>query len=176
MSIGSSAGATHQRPAKGSDGKYPFEVGIATIPQADVNNKKVISQGPSLCMFQSENPQETVATWLFMKYLTTNVEFQAEFSITTGYLPVLKSVAQNEVYAAHLAQADGGDYVTGLSAKVCMDQADCYYTSPAFVGSSDARDAVGLLLQSALVDPNSDTKAVLDKVFNEALVSCREGM
>jgi multiple sugar transport system substrate-binding protein len=176
MSIGSSAGATHQRPAKGSDGKYPFEVGIATVPQADVNNKKVISQGPSLCMFQSENPQETVATWLFMKYLTTNVEFQAEFSITTGYLPVLKSVAQNEVYAAHLAQADGGDYVTGLSAKVCMDQADYYYTSPAFVGSSDARDAVGLLLQSALVDPNSDTKAVLDKVFNEALISCREGM
>ena len=46
MSIGSSAGATHQRPAKEADGSYPFEVGIATIPQADVNNKKVISQGP----------------------------------------------------------------------------------------------------------------------------------
>ena len=176
MSIGSSAGATHQRPSKGADGNYPFEVGIATVPQADANNKKVISQGPSLCLFQSENPQETVATWLFMKYLTTNVEFQAEFSITSGYVPVLKSVAQNEVYAAHLAKADGGDYVTALSAKICLDQQDAYYTSPAFVGSSDARDAVGLLLQSALVDSGSDTNAVLDKVFKEALTSCREGM
>ena len=176
MSIGSSAGATHQRPAKGADGNYPFEVGIATVPQADANNKKVISQGPSLCIFQSENPQEVVATWLFVKYLTTNVEFQAEFSITSGYVPVLKSVAQNEVYAAHLAKADGGDYITGLAAKVCLDQQDAYYTSPAFVGSSDARDAVGLLLQSALVDSNTDTNAVLDKVFKEALTSCREGM
>jgi multiple sugar transport system substrate-binding protein len=176
MSIGSSAGATHQRPAKGADGNYPFEVGIATVPQADANNKKVISQGPSLCIFQSENPQEVVATWLFVKYLTTNVEFQAEFSITSGYVPVLKSVAQNEVYAAHLAKADGGDYITGLAAKVCLDQQDAYYASPAFVGSSDARDAVGLLLQSALVDSNTDTNAVLDKVFKEALTSCREGM
>ena len=61
-------------------------------------------------------------------------------------------------------------------AKVCLDQQDAYYTSPAFVGSSDARDAVGLLLQSALVDSNTDTNAVLDKVFKEALTSCREGM
>ena len=104
------------------------------------------------------------------------MEFQAEFSITSGYVPVLKSVAQNEVYAAHLAKADGGDYITGLAAKVCLDQQDAYYTSPAFVGSSDARDAVGLLLQSALVDSNTDTNAVLDKVFKEALTSCREGM
>ena len=49
MSIGSSAGATHQRPAA-VDGAYPFEVGIAPIPQVDAaNNPKVISQGPSLC-------------------------------------------------------------------------------------------------------------------------------
>ena len=47
ISIGSSAGAVHQCPAKKDDGSYPFEVGIAEIPQADATNKKVISQGPS---------------------------------------------------------------------------------------------------------------------------------
>ena len=47
MSIGSSAGATHQRPAAGTDGNYPFEVGIATIPQIKKDSPKVISQGPS---------------------------------------------------------------------------------------------------------------------------------
>lgn len=55
MSIGSSAGATHQRPTKGADGTYPFEVGITTIPQVDASNAKVISQGPSLCIFKKSN-------------------------------------------------------------------------------------------------------------------------
>ncbi len=175
MSIGSSAGATHQRPTKGSDGNYPFEVGIATIPQVDADNPKVISQGPSLCIFQSENPQETVASWLFVKYLTTTVEFQAEFSMASGYVPVLKSVADNPVYAEFIGKADGGDYVSALSAKICLKQESAYYTSPAFVGSSDARDAVGLLIQTCLVEPGTDVDAILEKAFTDAITSCREG-
>ena len=76
MSIGSSAGATHQRPEM-VDGAYPFEVGITTIPQVNAENPKVISQGPSLCIFKDANPQEVIASWLFVKFLTTTVEFQA---------------------------------------------------------------------------------------------------
>ena len=86
MSIGSSAGATYQRPAADANGEYPFEVGIATIPQVDASNAKVISQGPSLCIFQKDNAQEVVASWLFAKYLTTNepyhgkgVRYQGEY-------------------------------------------------------------------------------------------------
>ncbi len=173
MSIGSSAGATHQRPTKGSNGEYPFEVGIATIPQANAEEPKVISQGPSICLFESDNPQETIAAWLFMKFLTTNVNFQAEFSIASGYVPVLESVSENEAYANFISKADGGDYITALSAKVCLEQADAYYTSPAFVGSSDARDAVGILLQTCLVDAGTDVNAILDKAFSDALAKCR---
>ncbi len=51
MSIGSSAGATHQRPEK-VNGQYPFDVGIATIPQINAENPKVISQGRSLCIIK----------------------------------------------------------------------------------------------------------------------------
>ena len=169
MSIGSSAGATYQRPAKGADGKYPFEVGIATIPQVSESNRKVISQGPSLCIFEKANPQEVVASWLFVKYLTTTVEFQAEFGMASGYVPVIKSVAENEVYSEFLASADGGDYVTALSAKVCLEQEDAYYTSPAFNGSSTARDQVGALLPKCLTltDDNQIRKA-----FQEALDEC----
>ena len=47
MSIGSSAGAKHQCPEAVS-GKDPFQVGMAQIPQHNENNKKVISQGPSV--------------------------------------------------------------------------------------------------------------------------------
>ena len=150
MSIGSSAGATHQRPTALDDGSYPFEVGITSIPQENTNNAKVISQGPSICIFKNKPAQEVIASWLFVKYLTTNVEFQAEFSMASGYVPVLKSVATNPVYKAWTDKADGGNYIAALSAKVCLEQADYYYTSPAFNGSSMARDQVGALMTKCL--------------------------
>ena len=172
MSIGSSAGATHQRPAAGADGSYPFEVGIATIPQVDASNQKVISQGPSLCIFQKSNPQEVIASWLFVKYLTTNVEFQAEFSMASGYVPVLKSVGENPVYAEFIKSADGGNFVSALSAKVCLEQESAYYTSPAFNGSSTARDQVGALLTKCLPMTGSNVDAQIDQAFQDAVDEC----
>ena len=172
MSIGSSAGATHQRPSKES-GEYPFEVGITTIPQANASSPKVISQGPSLCIFDKANKQEVYASWLFMKFLTTTVEFQAEFSMASGYVPVLKSVATNEIYAEWLSGADGGDGIAALSAKVCLDQVDAYYTSPAFNGSSVARDQVGLLIQDCLTATADDVDAMILQKFEAAVEKCK---
>ncbi len=171
MSIGSSAGAVHQRPAVNADGSYPFEVGIATIPQVSNDNRKVISQGPSVCIFKKSNPQEVIASWLFVKYLTTSVEFQAEFSMASGYVPVLKSVSENPVYAEFIANADGGNYISALSAKVCLEQADAYYTSPAFNGSSEARDQVGDLL-CACLSSAGDADEVIDEAFEKAIEEC----
>ena len=175
MSIGSSAGATHQRPKADDKGNYAFEVGIATIPQANPEAPKVISQGPSLCIFKDANPQEVVASWLFVKYLTTNVDFQAAFADVSGYVPVLKSVAQHPTYAAKMEKADGFDNITYLSAKVCLQQANAYYTSPAFNGSSDARDQVGSLLQTAFVtEDDGDIDAMIDRIFKEAIDKCKK--
>ena len=173
MSIGSSAGATHQRPAATADGTYPFEVGIATIPQVNTSNKKVISQGPSVCIFKKDNPQEVVASWLFVKFLTTSVSFQAEFSMASGYVPVLKSVAENPEYAKFIANADGGKYISALSAKVCLEQESAYYTSPAFNGSSTARDQVGTLLTKCLTaDDGGNVDAMIEAAFAEAVDEC----
>ena len=172
MSIGSSAGATYQRPSK-VNGEYPFEVGIAPIPQVDANNGKVISQGPSVCIFQKSNPQEVIASWLFVKFLTTNVEFQAEFSMISGYVPVLKSVANHPVYAEFVANANGGDNVAALSAKVCLEQESYYYTSPAFNGSSAARTQVGTLLAKCLAaNANGDVDKMIKDAFEEAVEEC----
>ena len=174
MSIGSSAGATHQAPAA-VNGEYPFEVGIAPIPQLDPNNRKVISQGPSVCIFQQENEQEVYASWLFVKYLTTDIEFQASFSEASGYVPVIKTVNEDELYQEFLNEADG--FKTGIaaySAKVCLEQADAYYVSPAFNGSSTARDEVGLLLQSCFTDyaNASDKLAMIKEKFASAIEEC----
>ena len=173
MSIGSSAGATHQRPDK-VNGEYPFEVGIATVPQMDAKNPKVISQGPSLCIFNKEDPQEVLASWLFMKYLATTVEFQAEFSMASGYIPVIKSVGDHHIYRDEfLAKADGGDNISALSAKVGLEQEKAYYTSPAFNGSSVARDQVGLLMQKCFATQSEDVDAMIKQAFKDAVAECK---
>ena len=175
MCIGSSAGASHQIPAKDSKGNYPFEVGIVSIPQVNPETPKVISQGPSVCILKNANPQEVVASWLFVKFLTTNTAFQAEFGLASGYVPVLKSVTTNKTYADKMASANGYGNLTALSAKVCLEQADAYYVSPAFNGSSDARDQVGILMQAALVnDDKGNLDAFIDEVFADAIKACKK--
>ena len=175
MSIGSSAGAKHQRPSANDKGEYPFEVGITTIPQVDASNPKVISQGPSICIFKDANPQEVVASWLFVKFLTTNVNFQAAFSDASGYVPVLKSVADHPTYKEKMELADGFDNIAYLSAKICMEQANAYYTSPAFNGSADARDEVGVLIQAAFTkDDGGNLDALIDQIFQEAINNCKK--
>ena len=171
MSIGSSAGATYQRPAK-VDGAYPFEVGIASIPQVSQDNRKVISQGPSLVIFDKANSQEVVASWLFVKFLTTSVDFQAAFSMDSGYVPVIKSVMDNAVYADFIANADGYDNMAALSAKACLEQEDAYYTSPAFNGSSTARDQVGALLSKCLSTATDNVDAMILQAFQDAIDEC----
>ena len=189
MSIGSSAGATHQRPAALEDGSYPFQVGIASIPQVDPSNPKVISQGPSVCIFQKSNPQEVIASWLFVKFLTTSVEFQAEFGLASGYMPVLQSVRDESLaqydangkpvnaiatYIEYLKLADGGLHVAELSTKVALDQASAYYVSPAFNGSSEARDQVGMLVENVFLlnSTGADLDAAIDALFADAIYKC----
>ena len=174
MSIGSSAGATNQRPTKGADG-YPFEVGIAPIPQVDPSNPKVISQGPSLVILNNENRQEVIASWLFVKYLTTCIEFQAEFSMVSGYMPVLESVMENPVYKEDfLDKADGGDNIAALSVKVGLQMKNAYYVSPAFTGSSVARDEVGNIMQNVFINYGaySNKAELLDEQFANAIAIC----
>ena len=171
MVIGSTGGASYQTPPT-VDGNPMFETGMATPPQVNPAAPKVISQGPSLCLFDSENPQEVVASWLFMKFLTTDVAFQAEFSMASGYAPVIKSVQDNAVYQAWLDKASGYNNLTALSVKLALSQSDAYFVSPAFNGSSVARDQVGILMQDALVSTDANIDAVLDRLFKKAIDEC----
>ena len=48
-----------------------------------------------------------------------------------------------------------------------MEQASAYYTSPAFPGSSKAREQVGYLMQAVFTDSKT-----IDKAFKEAIYEC----
>ncbi len=175
MCIGSSGGASYQMSnSDTSDGTFAFEVGVASIPQYDQNNKKVISQGPSLCILNGPevSDQQAIASWLFVKFLCTNVDFQAEFSMTSGYMPVLKSVTENEVYAGWLNTANGYENLVATCVKVGIEGRDNYFISPAFDGSSTARTQVGSLLVKCISTSTDDPKGLIDQAFKEAIQEC----
>ena len=170
IGIGSSAGAAHQVP-KDVDGVAPFEMGVAPIPQVDPSKPKAISQGPSLCIFDQADKQEVVASWLFVKFLTTDCEFQAGFSIASGYIPAIEEsvlVAAVPYYGEWLAS--GAPIPTAI--KVALSQKDAYFVSPAFNGSSKARDAVGALMQYCFTTPATDIEAMILQAFKDSVAEC----
>ena len=171
MCIGSTGGATYQQPTQ-TNGKFDFEVGITTIPQVNPEQPKVISQGPSLCIFKKQNAQEVLASWLFAKFLTTDVVFQASVSMNNGYAPVIQSVKQNEIYAEFLDSASTAN-IQAYAVKVALDQTDAYYVSPAFNGSSVARDQVGLLMQKCMASEAANLDEAINTAFKEAVAECK---
>lgn len=172
MSIGSTGGATYNTDLGGEE--PPFEVGIAPVPQAtldtseDHHNSKLISQGPSVCIFKSDDPQEVLASWLFVKFFTTNPEYQYLVAESNGYMPVLKNEVMNtlDAYKDWIALADGANYLTAQAVKVGMEYEKAYFVSPAFEGSSSARTQVGLILDNVM------TGTSIDDAFQIALDYC----
>ena len=92
--------------------------------------------------------------------------------MNNGYAPVIKSVQQHEVYAEFLAEAST-ENIQAYAVKVALEQENAYYASPAFNGSSVARDQVGLLLQKCFVLPDAGFEAAIKKAFADAVAECK---
>ncbi len=98
--------------------------------------------------------------------------FQTEFSSTSGYMPVLESAQTNEIYAAWLDKANGYEFLTAKVVKVGLESADAYFTSPAFNGSTVAREQVGSLLAKCMSEQASDVDSLIDSAFEDAYDEC----
>ena len=170
MCIASSTGASYQRPDLGSDDKYPFEVGVEMIPQAKPEAPAVIQQGPSVCLFKKSNPQEQAAAWLFAKFLTTNVELQAQFSMTSGFTPVIKSATEHPVYQDFLSKADGNEYLQAACIKQALAQQNAYFILPGFEEASGARNEVlDLMVNCFTKAPKEGAAAFIERQFKNTV-------
>ncbi len=173
MCIGSSAGAGYQCPKPLEDKSYPFQVGIAPIPQADPESPKMISQGPSICLFKKENDQEIAAAWLFAKFITTNHVFQAKCSMNNGYTPAIQSIKTNPTYKNFLDKADGNKNLQATSVNLTMQlvaNKENMFVSPAFAGSSAARDQMAVLMENCFRQKTASGQTaaqLIEQLFNE---------
>lgn len=130
-----------------------FETEVMMVPQFDPGNPKMISQGPSVCIFNKADPQEVLASWLFTQYLLSD-EVQTAYAETEGYLPVTIRAQQSEEYQDYLARI-GEDNNVHYEVKIkaselLMAHLDDTFVTPVFNGSASLRDGAGQLIESTV--------------------------
>ena len=150
-----------------------FETVVKPIPQFDPENPQMISQGPSICIFNKEDPQEVLASWLFAQYLLTN-DVQIAYSQTEGYVPVTSKAQQSETYQDYLSRAgeDNDLYydVKIAASKLLMENTGNTFVTPVFNGSVSLRNAAGQMIENvtkSILRKQTVDEAYMEKLFGE---------
>ena len=153
MAIDSTAGATWigsgatSHDAGNTSSSKDFETVVRPVPQVDVNNPMMISQGPSICMFKKENTEEMLASWLFTQFLLTN-NVQISYAKTEGYLPVTNKALESDEFKTYLKSDT--EYSVKLDAtKLVLDNINNTFITSVFNGSANTRLAAGYLIEAS---------------------------
>ena len=149
-----------------------FETVVKPIPQYDTENMQMISQGPSMCVFNKEDPQEVLASWLFAQYMLTN-EVQIAYAQTEGYVPVTSKAQDSDIYRNYLSRS-GEDSALYYNVKIqasqlLLDHVDDAFVTPVFNGSASLRDAAGQMIENTVKAVRRNQ--TVDDAYFEALYS-----
>ena len=175
FAIDSTAGATWMGPDAplidiSEEKLVDFEMEIMPIPQIDPDHPKMISQGPSVCIFNKEDPQEVMASWLFTQYLLTN-DVQIGYARTEGYVPVTTKAQQSHTYQDYLSRSgeDNDEYysIKIRASELLMDNTEHTFVTPVYNGSASLRNAAGQMIED--VTKSVRRKKTVDDAFIDKL-------
>lgn len=175
FAIDSTAGATWMGSGAplsdiSEDAMVEFETEVRMVPQFDEENPQMISQGPSVCVFNKADPQEVLASWLFAQYLLTD-EVQIAYSGTEGYIPVTSKAQESARYQDYLARSgeDNHTYyeVKIKAARLLLEHMDDTFVTPVFNGSASLRDASGQMIENVV--KSIRRKETVDDAYIEKL-------
>jgi len=175
FAIDSTAGATwmgsHAPLSDISEDKFvEFETVVMPIPQFDPENPQMISQGPSVCVFNKEDSQEVLASWLFTQYLLTN-EVQNAYAATEGYIPVTTKAQESAEYQDYMSKCgvDNNYYynIKIQASRLLLDNIDNTFVTPVFNGSASLRDAAGQMIEETT--KSIRRKQTVDEAYMEEL-------
>lgn len=155
-----------------ADKLVSFETKVMTIPQFDPEHPTMISQGPSVCIFNKADAQEVMASWLFVQYLLTN-DVQIAYAKTEGYVPVTSKAQNSAEYQDYLRREgeDNKEYydVKIKATKLLLENTNHTFVTPVFNGSTSLRDAAGQLIESTV--KSIRRKQTVDEAYMEKLYS-----
>ncbi len=156
FAVDSTAGATwmgSEAPMQDihEDQKVPFKIALRPVPQFDPEHPQMISQGPSICIFNKDDPQEVLASWLFVQYLVSN-SVQLGYAETEGYLPVTLKAQQSAEYRDYLSRKgeDNTDhyFIKIEASELLMNNTANTFVTPVFNGSASLRSAAGEMVEN----------------------------
>ena len=175
FSVGSTAGVSHQFSTSN-----PMDVEVTSIPVAADGDLKTIKQGPSLCILShgalgkpdtKEVKNRKLASWLLYKTITS-AKNSTTWSLNTGYTPIRKSTKESKKWLEYTEYEDlDANTIDSLKARnaeyTAQDKIqNSLFTSPAFLGSSTSRTAVGAALTQALQATSLDKAGALSILSN----------
>lgn len=147
-----------------------FETEVYPIPQYDPEHPQMISQGPSVCVFNKPDDQEVLASWLFAQYLLTN-GVQIAYAETEGYVPVTSKAQSSAEYQDYLDRCgqDNSTYydVKIKASRLLLSHVGDTFVTPVFNGSASLRDAAGQMIEEVIKSVNrreTIDDAYLDKL------------
>ncbi len=147
-----------------------FETAVRPIPQYDTENPQMISQGPSVCVFNQEDPQQVLASWLFAQFLLTN-EVQIAYAQTEGYVPVTAKAQNSAEYQDYLSRrGEDNDlyYDVKIDAtQLLLDHVDDTFVTAVFNGSTSLRNAAGQMIEN--VAKSIRRKQTVDEAYMQQL-------
>jgi multiple sugar transport system substrate-binding protein len=131
------------------------DIGVLPLPRKERAATNI--GGESLFLFKS-NPRKERAAWEFMKFIMS-ADFQTEWAINTGYLPVSKSAAQSAQFQDFL---QANPFMMAYN-----EQMPTGKTRPSIASYPALSATLGKYLEAALYDKYSSQEA-LDKAAEEA--------
>ena len=153
-----------------ADQVVKFETAVLPTPQFDPEHPTMISQGPSVCVFNKGDQQQVLAAWLFTQYLLTN-EVQIAYAETEGYVPVTRKAQQDPGYQDYLSRSgeDNKEHyrVKIEASRLLIENTENTFTTPVFNGSTSLRDAAGQLIEN--VTKSTRRKETIDESYMEKL-------
>lgn len=147
-----------------------FETAVMMLPQFDPAHPQMISQGPSVCLFNKPDAGEVLASWLFMQYLLSD-GVQTAYAETEGYVPVTSKAQSSAAYREYLAAAGTDDAlhydVKIRASRLLLEHTDDTFVTPVFNGSASLRNAAGEMIES--VTKSVRRKQVVDDAYLDRL-------
>ena len=177
LAVDSTAGATwmgSDAPLSDihTDKKVEFETVVRPVPQYNTEDIQMISQGPSVCVFNKDDPQVVLASWLFAQFLLTN-EVQESYSETEGYVPVTLKAQNDPAYQEYLSLAGTDNnlhYQTKIDCvNLILGNIDNTFITPVFNGSASLRSAAGQMVETTVKNVRRGKEA--DDAFIEDMYS-----
>ena len=147
-----------------------FNLEVFPLPQFDPEHPQMISQGPSVCVFNKEDPQEVLASWLFVQYLLSD-KVQIAYSETEGYVPVTtraQSSPEYQDYLSRMGEDTDVHYEVKIKAsKILLAHVEDTFITPVFNGSTSLRNAAGQLIENVV--KSRRRKETVDEAYMEKL-------